>query len=362
MKVAIVHDSLVEFGGAERVLLALLEAFPKAHLYTAYTSKIILKNYFSHFDKSLLFSSIIQNTKLQGRNSLFQILSPLIWRRFNFDKYNLVISNSAYMLSNLVCTKRSIHIQYINCPPKNLFCLLPKRPLQKIIPYTNLIGRIYVNALQKNTNIIVNSFYTKNNIKKISGISSKVIYPPVNIPNNLSIRKKGKYFLTVSRIDPEKCIEIAIMACNILKKPLYIVGETNKSSYEEYLKKISGPTIYFLGRKTDTEIASLYQSAIAFLFTPKKEDFGIAPVEAMAYGVPVIAFWGGGVKETVIPNKTGLFFYKHQSDDLIKALNRFFPKNFNSRLIFNHAKKYRKERFIKEVSQYIKSLPKDFLF
>ncbi len=358
MRVAIVHDSINEFGGAERVLLSLIKLYPAADIFSSYADKWILNKFFRKISSSRLHFSFVQNTSLVGHNTVCQVLSPLIWRLFDFNNYDLVISNSFYLLCNQIDIKRAIHIQYICCPPKNLFKFIPKRRLQKIVPYTSLLANIYRKALKSSPHVIVDSKYMQKLIYTLFKVRTKVIYPPVKIPIVLPFNKAmSKYFLIVSRLDRSKSIELAILACNYLRMPLKIVGVTNEPKYEVYLKSISGPTIEFLGYRDDKEIKNLYRSAKAFLFTSKAEDFGIAPVEAMANGVPIIAYYGGGAKETVIHKKTGLFFFEHNVDSLIKAIKYFLKyPYFKVETLYNHAKKFTEEKFLYEMNNYVNSV------
>lgn len=141
--------------------------------------------------------------------------------------------------------------------------------------------------------------------KKFYGRDSTVIYPPVNIPKEIDSEANGNYYITVSRLTRAKHIDILIKAANKLKIPLKIVGGGRD---EEYLKSMAGPTIEFVGNVTDQELFSLYKNAKAFLFASVDEEFGIAPIEAMGYGVPVIAYKSGGLIETVKEGKNGYLF------------------------------------------------------
>ncbi len=357
MKVALVHDSLVEFGGAERVLQVLLKIFPDADIYSSYAKSIILQNFFN-ISRTRLHLSFLQKTPLVGHNTLLQVLSPIIWRCFNLEKYDLVISISSFALCNIINinTKKAIHVQYILGPPKNLFNISPRRPLQKIIPYTKIVSGFYHKALYSSPYIITDSLHIQNTIYNLFGLNSKVIYPPVRVPKSLPKKKKARYFIIVSRLEDTKGIDLAIDAFNHLKLPLKIIGQAANLKYERYLKSISGSTIEFLGEKSDKEIDKLYKSAIAFIFTAKNEDFGIAPVEAMARGVPVIAFYGGGLKETVIKNKNGLFFYEHKKEALIDAIKTFASLSFNDKDVYESSFKYSDEHFCFNINKYLESI------
>ncbi len=354
MRVAIVHDSLVEFGGAERFIQSLLEIFPDAHVYTAYQDLSLVRKFFPKLSSVHFHTSWAQGNILSSRVSLFQLFSPLIWRSFNFSGYDVVISSSTSLLSNLVRTGNTVHIQYIHSPPQNLFGLSPQAPLQRLIPYSSrFIGNFYRRALRSSTHVVVNSDHMHRTIMKLFGVNSQVIYPPVIIPRKPPMKHEPKYFLCVSRIDWTKNLEIVIEACSSLDLPLKIVGKSNDKRYENYLRSLAGPTVEFLGFKSDEQIDKLYQSAIAFVFPSKNEDFGIAPVEAMAHGIPVIAYYGGGPKETIISGKTGVFFYEHTSLALAEVLKQFRPEPFKTKDLYQQALKFNANRFKSEMKRYV---------
>lgn len=356
MKVALIHDSLIEFGGAERVLQTILKIFPHADIYTSYASEEIIEKYFPSipFEKIHVIS-LLQHSALRGHTTLLQTLSFIVWKSFDLANYDLVISSSSYALCNLVRVNPKKHVLYIHSPPKNLFQLAPVRPLQKVIPYTNILSKIYINAIKHSKNIITNSKFTHDNIYRLTGVRSKIIYPPVHIPKSPPLKHKiSKYFIIVSRLDEIKNIDLAILACNEMKLPLKIIGKAANKKYLHYLHSIAGPTIQFLGEKTDKEISNLYHGAKAFIFTAENEDFGIAPVEAMAHGVPAIAFKSGGLRETIIPSKTGLFFTTLTIKALINSLKSFNEKQFQPHVIYSNSKKYSEEKFVNKLESYMK--------
>ncbi len=353
MKIAIIHDSLVEFGGAERVLLALLELFPKADVYAAYADYELVAKFFPTIRPARFYVSWAQHTPLAKHGSLFQCFSPLVWRSFDFERYDLVISATSYLAANMVIVKRPVHIQYIQSLPKNLYGLDPEFWLQKVVPYGRFVTNLFRRSLFSTPHIITNSEHTRRILYEKTGVQSIVIYPPVNIPRSLPKRKKLQYYVCVSRIDRAKSLEIAIEACTRLKLRLKIVGMTNEPKYEEYLRSIAGPTVEFLGFLSDKEIHKLYMSTIACIFSAKNEDFGIAPVEAMAHGIPVIAYYGGGLKDTVIPGKTGVFFYEHSYHALRNVLRTFRRDDFSSISLYRHAQQYNKKKFKIRMNQYV---------
>jgi len=356
MKIAIAHDSLCEFGGAERVLQSLLRLYPDAHVYTAYQDDRFVKNFFPSLSGRNLFVSPIQQLRLAQWGYLFQFLMPICWRTFNFEGYDAVISSSSYLLSNTIRVKKPVHIQYILGPPKNIFDLASPNPTQKVIPYTTYLAKQYENALNQGMCVVSISHHIQQLLNHMFKIHSDIIYPPVTIPRHAPSSHVGSYYLTVCRLDDTKEIEILIFACSKLSVPLKIVGSGTDNQYIHYLHSLAGPTIEFLGFQNDSKIRQLYKHAIAFLFSPRAEDFGIAPVEAMAHGVPVIAYHGGGAKETVIEGQTGAFFYSYTPNALVRAIRRYTPERFNRQTLYNYAKQFNEQRFHKEMGQLVRSL------
>jgi glycosyltransferase involved in cell wall biosynthesis len=224
-----------------------------------------------------------------------------------------------------------------------------------ILPLSPMLARLYKKSLRKYKNIIVCSKHIQQSLGNVCGVSSEVIYPPVIIPAQYHQTRQGLYYVIISRIDASKEIEIAIHACNVLRVRLKIAGVSIDVQYERYLRHIAGPTIEFLGFQDDAQQLELYRHAIALLFTARSEDFGITPVEAMAHGVPVIAYCGGGVKETVIDKKTGVFYSEHSVAALVTVLETFNPKRFNPIFIRRHAEHYSEANFHKHMGLYIQN-------
>lgn len=351
--VAIIHDSLFEFGGAERLVIELLSLFPQAHLYTTAMNDDMATIFSSHISPDNIHTLFGRSQFFQKHSSLFQMTAPFWWGRFDLHRYDIVISSTAYKQANLAQTGRALHIQYINNPPKNLFGLEPKSPLQRIIPYTIALSGIYTRAVQKSEHIIANSLYEQTVLKRLFGIQSTVIYPPVHIPNHLPKRERPQYYLSVSRLDHTKHVELAIQACTSLGLPLKVVGRADDSAYHHYLRSRAGPTIEFMGFCGDKEMSKLYQSAIAFLFTSKNEDFGIAPVEAIAHGVPVISYHDGGVKETMVEGETGQFFYQHSVASLIHTLVHFKPNQYSAKKLYQRALLFSTNAFKRTMKEYV---------
>lgn len=352
MNIAIVNDTLDEFGGSERVALTMLEMFPDADFYTSFAKKDIIQKFFAPFAANIRTPWQILSF-IASHRSLMQVSSPLLWRHWNLSRYDLVLSNPSILMCNMVSVTGGIHIQYIHTIPKNLFGLVPKTPLQRLLRYDDTIISHYRKAIHSTPYILTSSLHMQRTIQRLFGIAPAVIPPPVHIPKRPPVRKKPLFYLTVSRIDREKNLELAVKACTKLRVPLLVVGVTNEPAYESYLRAIAGPTVRFLGYQSDETITSLYQEAYAFLFPSKQEDFGIAPLEALAHGVPVIAYYGGGPKETLVEGKTGAFFYEHTAKSLMEALVRTRRVRYDPHLLYRHARQFSEERFKHRLMAYI---------
>ncbi len=371
MKVALVHDQLREFGGAERVLVSLKKIYPQADIYTTTFDlnslgihKELIKNwnvYVSWFGKIPFFNRYY---------SPFRFLTPLIWESFDFSKYDLVISSSGSWMSKGIKTdKPTIHISYIHHPPRYLYGYetaveWQKYFLIKIYGYViNHFLRIWdFSSSQRADYLISNSEETRLRIKKFYRRDSIVIYPPVDIPpfsKNFGgqAKKNLDYYLTVSRLARAKHIDILIKAANKSKLQLKVVGAGKD---EGYLKSIAGPTVEFLGNLSDEKLKRTYVNAKAFLFASRDEEFGIAPVEAMGYGLPVIAFRSGGLPEYVVNGKNGYLYNELKENSLIGRVDELTNLSKEKYLDMRKearktAERFSEENFKKNILNFVRS-------
>lgn len=339
MKIALVHDYLNEFGGAERVLLALAEIYPGAPIYTAFCRKN--SPAWQRFKGKKIITSWAQVVPFFSRRlySPLRFLAPKIWGSFNFSQYDLVISSSSWYI-----TKGFNEICYCHTPPRWLYGYQTASNWQKYWPvkvYGQIVGhclRLYdFRQAQKVKHFIANSEEVKKRIWKFYRREATVIYPPVELPaaaKAMAGEEKQNYYLIVSRPVGGKGIELGIEAAKKYNFPLKVVG---------------GGTV------SDEELARLYSRAKAFLALSRDEDFGITPVEAMSCGCPVVAFYGGGYKETIIEGKTGVFFKKYTAKALWQAMEKLNDLNYLSlrQNCLSQAKKFSRERFKKEIKTFV---------
>lgn len=361
MKIAIVHDYIKEFGGAERVLEALCEIYPESPIFTAFVDKS--SSAYEHFKGKEIISSWFNLIPFANKlASPLRFLTPLIWASFNFNKYDVVISSASWYITKGFRFKNSkfVEICYCHTPPRWLYGYTTSVNFQKyavVRAYAAIVGhflRMYdFKRAQKVNYFISNSKEVQKRIKKFYRRDSTVIYPPVSLPK-VQNTKKGNYYFIVSRIVGAKGLDLAVEAALKLGLKLKIAGAP-AGYYFEYNKllKKAQDKVQFLGQVSDVELAKLYAGAKGFLALAKDEDFGITPVESMMAGTPVIAFNGGGYKETVINGKTGVLFDDYSAKGLIDAIKSFEKMKFDEEEISKHAQKFSKERFKKEIKEFV---------
>src|SRR3989344_5791066 len=336
MNVAVIHDHFLHIGGAEKVLFALLNIFPTADVYTALitqTNAEIIKQKTS----GKIFVSWFNKINLtETTANLFKPFINTYGESLDLTQYDLVISSShSFSAKSVITHPNTLHISYIHPSPRYLYTEYNEtRGINKGIlktlfsPFKTWLRMQDFLGAQRPDVLIANSKAVQTRIRKYDRRESKVIYPPISIPKQVNFKKEKKYYLCVSRLVKQKGTELAIKAANKLKFPLVIVGEGNKKNY---LHSISGKTITFKGFVSETELTNIYAHAKALIYCSIDEDFGMVPVEALAHGVPVVAYNSGGVQETVIHGQTGILFDKFTTEALEKAIIEFERRDFTSK-------------------------------
>jgi glycosyltransferase involved in cell wall biosynthesis len=346
MKIAIVHDALVNLGGAERVLGAFHRIFPDAPIYTTV--------YFPDRTHEMLRTAQIHTSWLQkiaSTESQLKHLFPLtfrVMRQLDLSAFDLVLSSSTYCAKNIE-TGTTIHVCY---------CYAPFRPVWEYDQYTSSLEwspfrqacmrklfsgfrSVDFKAAQKPSHLVAISKHAAAKLERAYRRKPvAIIYPPVDV-NSYSLHSDSdESFLVVSRLVSYKRIDIVVEAFNALKKPLTIIGN---GPDQARLKNLSAPNIKFLGSVSESELRSHYARSRALIF-PGEEDFGLPPLEAHASGTPVIAYAGGGALETVVgiddaaaEDATGVFFRQQTASALIEAVRRFEQSSFVSHRIRQRA-------------------------
>jgi glycosyltransferase involved in cell wall biosynthesis len=401
LKVALVHDYLKEYGGAERVLTALTDIFPQAPIYTAFvTPGSTAAQAFSH--KTIIPWKHQWLINRHNFHSPLRFLIPLIWESFDFSAYDLVISSaSGYITKGIITPPDTQHICYCHTPPRWLYGYPTSVNWQKWLP-VRIYGQLLKHQLlqydywaaRRVDTFIANSHNVARRIKKFYRRNAQVIYPPVNvkqIAKTTTNLQPQDYYLVVSRLVGAKGWQLLFDALDQFPVPVKIVGEPagfsprhldrlrrlqftgrrsgkilSISSFrphemdgEIYINQIASAAqplnnrIQFLGRVSDQQLWQLYGRCRALLALARDEDFGITPVEAMAAGRPVIAYAGGGYLETVIESQTGTFFHHYSAQSLVQALKTFRPESYSPATCRRQARKFSRERFTRQIKQVI---------
>ena len=332
------------------------ELFPEAPIYTLVYNKEFMHGKFS--DKNIKTSFIQKMPFAKNRHRIFPPLMPLAIEQFDFDNYDIVLSDSSSFAKGAITGPKTLHICYMHTPMRYAWDDCQKYTndfyfpnfIKKMIPiamnYIRVWDRISADRPDK---IIANSNFVSKRIKKYYRKDSKIVHPPLNFDNFYVSQEIGDYFLMVGRLIAYKRFDIAIKAFNELRLPLKIIGRGPEMAR---LKKIAKPNIQFLGRVPDDELANYYARCKAFIF-PQEEDFGIVAMEAMASGRPIIAYRGGDIQEHVIEGKTGLFFENQSSRDIVDAVHKFEAKNFDPNFIRENVKKFDKALFKAKIKNYV---------
>ncbi|MFO0971619.1 MAG: glycosyltransferase [Candidatus Saccharimonadales bacterium] len=369
-KVAIVHDWLYG-GGAELVVEQLHKMYPDAPIFTSYCSD----EWRERLDNKVV-TGYLQRWPFSKLRKFLPVLRQRWFKKLKLSGFDLVISSSGngeakFVLSQPTTndqrpTKKPIHICYCHSPTHfywRKYDEYLKNPGFKPQWLARIGLKLLLKPLQKRDYkaaqsvdyFIANSSHIQSDIKKYYHRDSVVIHPPVNTAMFTDTKRqkiKDGYgnqtptFITWGRHVPYKRFDLAIAACNKLGLSLIIAGGGPET---EKLKKIAGPTIQFVGRVSDNELVALAHSASAFLF-PGEEDFGIAPVEAMAAGLPVIAYRSGGALDYVAEGKTGVFFEKQTVAALTARLSSFNANPYDKAGIAKTAERFAEDVFASKIT------------
>lgn len=362
MRVAIVHDWLTNLGGAERVVAAMLEAFPEADLYTS----VYNPDRLDLFATKAVHTTFLQHIPLaKKKHQLFSSLRRLAFEQIDFSEYDVVISSSTAEAKGIITSERTRHIAYINTPTRYLwshydeylqepgFGVLDPLARWQLRRTVSRSRRWDYAAAQRPDVILANSQNVQDRIKKYYNRDSTVLYPVVDterfgVAHARPLGQATPYLVVISRLVPYKRVDIAVQAAKQLKYPLVVIGtgpEKNK------LRAIAGPDTTFLDEAGDDVVVQYLQHAEAFVF-PGEEDFGITPVEAMAAGVPVIAYAKGGVLETV-GDSSGILVTRQDVRSFAHAIQSLKKGQLDSARLQARAQHFSKDRFIRELKELV---------
>jgi glycosyltransferase involved in cell wall biosynthesis len=367
MKIALVHDALVNRGGAERVFQIFCEMFPEAAIYTAvYLPDKTLPFFKSRTVKTTPLQRIVRN---ENQLKLLFPLANYFMQQMRLDPCDIILSSSTF------CGKyvNAEHHSNGQRPTRNFcYCYTPFRliwhPESYIInnnyqmeiklakPFFSLFKKWDYLAAQRVHQFIAMTDETRGRILSIYKKDSLVVSPPIDTSMFFPGSGPGDYFLLVSRLEPYKKVDLVIRAFNELQLPLIIVGTgTLLNQFQALAKK----NIQFLHSISDEELLRIYQGSLAVVF-PQQEDYGLVPLEANACGKAVICYGVGGVETTMIPysdktqhDATALFFYEQSVESVKQAIRRFLRLKFNREALISNAQRFNKEQFCNKINSIL---------
>ncbi|MCC6274278.1 MAG: glycosyltransferase [Leptospiraceae bacterium] len=355
MKVAVIHDWLTGMRGGEKVLESILKIYPDAEIFTLFYIKGKLSPLIENRKIHTAFTD-----RLPFRESKYRYYLPLFptaIETFDLRGFDLVISSSHCVAKGIIPPPDSTHISYIHSPMRYVWDMYyeyfpEKKGLKHFLTQliSNYLRSWDVTSAHRVEHYICNSEFVAKRVRKYYSRESSIIHPPclesgVKVVNE----KKEDYYLIVSAFAPYKRIDLAIESFRLTGKKLIIIGGGQD---EISLKKNTPKNITFLSGISKVEIEEYYKRAKGFIF-PGLEDFGITPVEAQRFCTPVIAYGRGGALETVVENRTGVFFKSQNIGDLNTAILesekiRYKPEDFQKNI-----ERFTEEKFINEMKNTV---------
>jgi glycosyltransferase involved in cell wall biosynthesis len=355
MKLAIVHDYLNQFGGAERVISALHEIWPDAPIYTSIYDENKMPPVFQRMD---IRTSFMQKIPFVFRFfKYYLMLYPLAFESFDLSEYDVILSSSSAWAKGIKKRAGQLHICYCYTPMRFVWRYddyvkresLP-RWVKGILPFVLApIKKWEIQTIGNVDRYIAISRVIQERIRELYGRESDIIYPPVECGLFRPSQEDCDYFLVVSRLNSYKRIDVVVEAFNRLDIPLKIIGD---GPDRKNLERMARRNIEFLGRLSDAEAARHLAACRALIF-PGEEDFGIVPVEAMSAGRPVIAYCGGGAVETVREGVSGMFFAEQTAESLAQTVKKFQFAAFDKNQIRREAEKFDKTIFKEKIKKYV---------
>jgi glycosyltransferase involved in cell wall biosynthesis len=356
MNVAIVHYWLVGMRGGERVLEALCDLYPDAHVYThVYLPEAVSRSISSHMVTTTFIGHMPFAATMYKK---YLPLMPMALEQLDLSGYDLVISSESGPAKGVIAHPDAVHLCYCHSPMRYIWNLYHQYRSDAGMT-TRFMMPAFAHYLRSWDQLsadrvdafVANSHNVARRIRRYYGRRAAVVYPPVDTDSFRanSGTPRGDFYLMVGELVAYKRADLAVRAFNHLRKRLVVIGggETLASC-----RQLAGPTVEILGTQPIDVLRSSYSQAKALVF-PGEEDFGIVPVEAMAAGCPIIAFRKGGACETVLEGKTGVFFEEQTVESLVSAVRNFETIRFDPEFIANHAATFGTARFKREMCEVI---------
>ncbi|MBI3983881.1 glycosyltransferase [Candidatus Microgenomates bacterium] len=362
MALALAHDWFnTKAGGGEQVALALAELFPTAPMFTLIYNQAKFGNRLAAQRRHVSWLNRLPRFLLNRPRYLLPLV-PAAVKSLDFSDYNVILSSSVAFMKNLRRPQGSTHICYCHSPMRFAWDYAgPYMAEQRIDPLRQLGARLlrrYVKAWDRRGSKTVDVWLAKSRlvaerIQRFYGQAATVVYPPVDT----AIFKPGPdvtkqaYYVTMAMLTPYKKLDIAIKAFNQNGQRLVVIGDGPDRSR---LTKLAGPNIEFAGYVDGQHKIKLLQGARGLIY-PNEEDFGIAPVEAMAAGTPVIAYGRGGVTESVLDGRTGILFSQQTVASLQAALVKAEATQWRASELWQQAQRFDRQIFAARIKEIVNS-------
>lgn len=356
-RIALVHDYFIQMGGAERVAEELHKLFPKAPMFTTVDKR---RKFPKEVNGATVNTSWMQN--LPGIKKKFRhyfALYPLAVETFDFSEFDLIVSSSSGYAKGVHKRPDAVHVCYCHTPMRWVWRYKNYAArerfgfgVKQILPFFMAgLKRWDLRASQQPDHYIVNSKVVANRVKEIYKRDATVIPPPVDV-SRFSAKngeKEEDFYLILSRLISYKRLDLAIEACQKMRRRLVVIGD---GPDRKRLEKLGNKYTKFLGRQPDDVVVKYANRCRALLF-PGEEDFGITPLELNAAGKPIIAFHKGGALETVLEGITGVFFFEQTADSMAEAIREMESKHWNKKALRRHARSFDKAVFADRILEFL---------
>ena len=355
LKVALAHDYLNQEGGAERVVEVLCRTYPDSPLYTSVYDAAAMDPFWRDVDVRASFMQSL-HPSLRVAKALLP-LYPFAFESFDFTGYDVVLSSCSTFAKGIVTGPATCHVCYCHSPARYAWMyrdyvagMRLGRVGRAVLPAVISPLRVWdYAAAQRVDHFIANSRNTAARIAKYYRREATVLHPPIDVDAFTPAATTEPYFLVLARLLPYKRIDVAIEAFNRLRWPLLVVGDGPDAGR---LRRLAGPTVRFAGRVDDAEARHHLRHCQALIW-PGEEDLGIAPLEALASGRPVVAYRAGGAVETLVDGVTGRFFDRQTPYALMDVLRSFDPDGYDQGVLRAHVAEFDVDIFQRRLQQFV---------
>jgi len=357
LKVALAHDYLNQEGGAERVARVFCDTYPDSPLYTSLYDAAAMDPSWRDRDIRTSFMQRLHPSLRVAKGLL--PLYPFAFEAFDVSDYDVVLSSSSTFAKGIQTGPKTCHVCYCHSPARYAWmyhdyvsAMRLGRAGRAVLPAVVSPLRVWdFTAAQRVDHFIANSRNTAARIAKFYRRESTVLHPPIDVESFAPASSTAPYFLVLARLLPYKRIDVAVEAFNRLGWPLLIVGDGPDAAR---LRGLAGPTVRFAGRVDDAEARHHLRHCRALIW-PGEEDLGIAPLEALASGRPVMAYRAGGAVETLVEGVTGRFFDRQTPYALMDVLRSFDPDGYDPAVLRAHVAEFDVRIFKRRLRQFVET-------